>query len=338
MLIAGRLRVVAHQTETKRRGVLRRRLSACSTTTTVLPSVQLSTSFNFSPCETIIQQPASSSLQTMPAAAPPPLVLFKHVTAFIREQTGSQTQKQLLPALTEYVSKRTRSQHTEHDVSELIRKSHDGVRRFRLKVQKRKTVKAQWEALQERLKSSRLTPTRRAAIERDNAHVIAAHRKAAALNQSSREQAEERLVQALGELKEKCEQWTAETERQKEEEKKRKKVQKQEERAAKEEKAAAEREEKKQVEQEKREREAELRARQTDVRAMQALDAKARQLNLEKERVEEAERRKRIDGKVENLLDLLIAERQGKKRRKREEAEESESDKENQEPNGEWRV
>ena len=120
----------------------------------MLPSVQLSTSFNFSPCETIIQQPASSSLQTTPAVAPPPLVLFKHVTAFIREQTGSQTQKQLLPALTEYVSKRTRSQHTEHDVSELIRKSHDGVRRFRLKVQKRKTVKAQWEALQERLKSS----------------------------------------------------------------------------------------------------------------------------------------------------------------------------------------
>ena len=60
---------------------------------------------------------------------------------------------------------------------------------------------------------------------------------------------------------------------------------------------------------------------------MQVLDAKTKQMDSMKERKKEAERRERIDNKLEKVLDLLIADRGGRKRKKREEADESESDK-----------
>ena len=304
----------------------------------VLPSVYLFTPFEFSHAEAITVLHFSPSLQFMSVPNHTPLTLFRHVTDFIRAQNGSQTQKQLLPSLVEAVSRRTRAAHTEHDFSELIRKSQDSVRRFRSVVQRRKAAAAAYKAVKERLDNPRLKPETKAAIERDSAHIIRAGRRTPAPKQTTRGLAEERLVKALGELKEKNARWAAEAKQNEEEAKRRKREQKQEEKKAREEREAAEKEEKKKAEQERREREVELRTRQTDVRAMQVLDAKTKQMDLEKERKKEAERRERIDNKLEKVLDLLIADRGGRKRKKREEADESESDKENVEPEGEWQV
>ena len=78
--------------------------------------------------------------------------------------------------------------------------------------------------------------------------------------------------------------------------------------------------------------------RQTDVRAMQVLDLKAKQIDLEKGRQEEAVRRKRIDEKLEKALDLIIAKEGGNNSEQREEVEERDSDKENDEPASGWQV
>ena len=187
----------------------------------------------------------------------------------------------------------------------------DSVRRFRSVVQRRKAAAAAYKAVKERLDNPRLKPETKAAIERDSAHIIRAGRRTPAPKQTTRGLAEERLVKALGELKEKNARWAAEAKQNEEEAKKRKREQKQEEKKAREEREAAEKEEKKKAEQERREREVELRTRQTDVRAMQVLDAKTKQMDLEKERKKEAERRERIDNKLEKVLDLLIADRLG---------------------------
>lgn len=179
---------------------------------------------------------------------------------------------------------------------------------------------------------------RRAAIERENAGIIRAYNNRKILKTDKWTQAEERLVAALTALKEKNNVWAAEKEKVKQEDKERKGEQKKQEKKEKEEKKAAEKEEKQKAEQAKRDREAELKARQTDVRAMQSLDAKAKQLDLEKERQEEAARRKRIDVKLETLLDLFFDNEQHKKRQRRDETVESDSDKENVRPEGQWQA
>ena len=68
---------------------------------------------------------------------------------------------------------------------------------------------------------------------------------------------------------------------------------------------------------------------------MQALDLKAKAANAEMDRKEEAERRKRIDEKLEKALDMLISERGSRKRKRRDHAEDAESDKENVDPDDE---
>jgi DNA polymerase III gamma/tau subunit len=274
----------------------------------------------------------------MSGPARPPFTLYKHITDFIDRQNGSQTQKQLLPAIAEHVSTAKRMPQTVDSILTIIHKSQDDMRRFRLEVHRWKTGEAEWTTLQKTLENKRLTVARRAAIEMANARIIRAHDKRSgksAPKLDKRGIAEERLVKALNELKEKNVQWAAQAERDAEEEKQRKREQKREEKKEREEKKAADKEVKKQADQEKRNREAELRARQTDLRAMQSLDAKAQQVKLEKDKKEEAERRKTIDNLMITALKIFIDPQQGTKGRKRQRREEpvvSDSDKENIEP------
>ena len=48
----------------------------------------------------------------MSGPARPPFTLYKHITDFIDRQNGSQTQKQLLPAIAEHVSTAKRMPQT----------------------------------------------------------------------------------------------------------------------------------------------------------------------------------------------------------------------------------
>ena len=125
-----------------------------------------------------------------------------------------------------------------------------------------------------------------------------------------------------------------------------------EERKARAESKRAERKERKAKEadaqQEKRERtakqradERELKDKIRDQRALQSLTAAARQRLYEQAQMAALERAERIDNKMEHLIDLQTERLEGKRGRKRgrETApDESEEDKENVEPEGEWRV
>ena len=267
-----------------------------------------------------------------------PLVFFKRLVVFLNRQDGSQTLEQLLPSAVSFCSTDSTTPYTKEYISEVIRKSQNSVRRFRLRVEKRKRGIAAWEAVREQLANTRLNSAKRAKIERDNAAVIAAPHRPPAIKPTSHEQAEQRLVRALGELRARSAQRAAEAKRNEEEAKRRRKEERAAEKRERHAKAAAENERKKRDKQELKNREAELLVRQTDVRAQQALDAAARHQDLQKERIAEAQRRKAIDGKLQDVLDLMIVKLGGRKRKRSEEADESDSDKENVEPEGEWQV
>ena len=156
--------------------------------------------------------------------------------------------------------------------------------------------------------------------------------------QSGRIAAEKRLVDVLAELREKNARMGAE-EREAEAEAKREKAeQKAERKRARKERKATSREEKQLQTDQKQAQEEELKMRQTDVRALQVLNLKARQANMESDQHAEAVRRKRIDGKLEKALDVIIAERTGEVVASSEQEDDSDSDSENVDPVGEWPV
>ena len=274
----------------------------------------------------------------MPILPRLPLIVLTHITQYLASQDGSKTQKQLLPSLAEHISRRHSANNDVDSLSTIITKIQHEARRIRAVQKATAVAELHYSELQERLASTRLTAVRRAVIERENAGIIRAYNNRKILKTDKWTQVEERLVAALTALKERNNLWAAEKEKAKQEDKERKEEQKKQEKKEKEEKKAAEKEEKQKAEQAKRDREAELKARQTDVRAMQTLDAKAKQLDLEKERQEEAARRKRIDAKLETLLDLFIDNAQHTKRQRRDETAESDSDKENVRPEGQWQA
>jgi len=186
-----------------------------------------------------------------------------------------------------------------------------------------------------------MTPSRKQQIERESIHIIHAYEKRKVVLRTPQLIAQEKLVKALAELRERNVQYTRDRKRMESEAKQERKAKRREERKAREEKGAAEKAEKRAAEEKKKDEEQELKIRIRDQRALQSLESAAKVMDLETLQKQAAERTERIDGKLEKLFDLELearASRRGVKRARREEIVESEEDKENIEPDGEWQV
>jgi hypothetical protein len=271
----------------------------------------------------------------------PAPTLIKKITAFFAAQDGSETKKQLIPSLRAHLSTGRASAPTEDALSEVIRKLQDRVKRWNSKQHATEKTIAEYQALQERLASTRLTAARKATIEAESAPIIRAYKKRKQQKRTAQIVMEEKLVKVLAGLREKNKTWTEEREKVEAEQKEEKKAQKSEERKLREERAAAEKAERKAAEEKKKDEELELKTRIRDQRALQSLEAKAKVMDLETAQRRAAERAERIEGKLEKLLDLELqarANKHGGRRAMRDDAEESEEDKENIEPVSDWRL
>ena len=274
----------------------------------------------------------------MSIVTPPTLILLKHLTEFISQQDGSKTLRQLQPQLVEYIRQHSPTPYTAQELSNIVTKAQHGARSFRSANNVAEQTAANYKQLMDRVAAVRGQAARKDKLLKDNANIVRAFKTKKAPKPSKRTTAEMKLAEASAELRSRNSVTRAEVKEAESEDKAKKREVQQAEKAVRQAKTASKAELKRLQAEQCRAREEELKMRQTDVRAMQVLDLKAKQIDLEKGRQEEAVRRKRIDERLEKALDLIIAKEGGDNSKQREEVEEMDSDKENDEPASGWQV
>ena len=270
-----------------------------------------------------------------PRPLAPPITLLNLISSFLDGQDGSASASQLQPSIVDYLNVRYAVHHTLDSVAVMIRKAQDHVKRVRATEQATKVAEDNYAALQDALANSRQTAAKQAALKRKNAAVITEYKKRKKVKRDKWLGAEERLVDALTELKVKAANMTAQKRIDKQEAKRERQQKREEEKKAIEEKEAAAKAEKQAADEKKKEREEELRQKRRDVQASQSLALKAKAADSEADKQRKARREDAIDDAFLKLLQNLNEEheeRRGKRKRKREEEVESGSDKENIEP------
>ena len=193
-------------------------------------------------------------------------------------------------------------------------------------------MEADYKALQEKLASTRLTAARRAEYEKANAAIIRAYKNRKKVVKDKWTAAEERLVSAVAELRERNVKCAADEQLREAEDKLRRKAAKEEEKQARKDKEAAEKAERKQAEEQKKEAELELKTKARDERAKMLMDAKARTLNTDKQKAADAALQRSVNVEMKGLLHLMKLKLRAELGIVEEEKAEDESDKENVEP------
>ena len=303
----------------------------------MLPGAQLFTPSTHSQSEHTILFSRLSYIQIMSVSSQPTTATINRITAFIAVQDGSETAQQLLPSIRNRLATGRASPPAEEVILEMIRKVQANVKHWHEKESKKAKVEQQYAELQERMASSRMTASRKQQIQRDNIDIIHAYERRKVVLKTPQIIAQEKLVSALAELREKNILHSRERKRMEAEAKQQRKDKRREEKQARKEKEAAEKADKRAAEEKKRDEEIELRGRIKDQRALQQLEAAAKVMDLERKEKLAADRHAKLEESLQILVDSEIAKRglgRGQKRARREEIVESEEDKENIEPEG----
>ena len=240
----------------------------------------------------------------MSSFALPSIPLLKGITRCIDEADGAETYKELLPSILASLLAYLRSGHTDHSISEVIRKSRDRAKRLRGVLAKRETLIAEYNELQERLASRRMRPDRRAQLLTGNASLIRSYRQRKEIKEDARSKADQKLSAALIALKQRNRRRTEERAERVREAREEENERKAEEKRREEEKAEAQREEKQAIVEEKQARELDIRVRITDQRGLQLVDAKARKMDMEAQRVKDAELARKLHQEMREALAL----------------------------------
>jgi len=307
----------------------------------VLRCLQLFTPVSYNRYEHTIRFRRHSFTRIMSSPALPPLAHLKRLTTFIAAQDGSQTWKQLLPLMRGPLTPGRGLAPSEDDIVAIVRAVQQRVKHRHENQRRREAEAANAAVLQQQAVSLRPRARNTAPAQNSNAPASSRPRKAKKAETTAQTQTEERLVSALAELRERNVQYTEARKQAEAEERKAKRATRDEERKASKAKEAAEKAAKKAEAAKMRSDELELKTKLRDQRALQALEAKAQKLNWEKIEFEAAERAKRIDAKIEKVLDHEIEKfepERGQKRPREEADEEEEENKENIEPEGEWQL
>ena len=267
----------------------------------------------------------------------PPVTILNLLSTHIDAQDGSQTQKQLIPSLTLFVNNRTRSRQTEDAISALISKSHGRVKRRAAATEAYNQAVKQHTALQVALKTARQTEPRQTeprqtAIKQLNAHIIEAFNSKGEVVHNRGTAAEDRLIHALEQLKNRNKERAKQQKLDKQEEEKAKNEQREAAKKEKEEKEALEKAEKKEEERKKKDQEMELRIKRREKQAQQSLDLKAKAVDAERLRAELAVQQVAVNNALLLALGTWTESMQNKPPKKKQKTgreEKSERDKEN---------
>ena len=271
----------------------------------------------------------------MATVAPPPVVLLTRITAFIEAQNGGETVKELLPSLALHVSTPRAVPQTAESVSEIICVSQVHTKRMRERIHKREKAVGLHKELMEKAASTRLTVERRVNLLKAGAPTIRAFKTVKIVTKNARMMAEEKLTTAVAELRKRNNKAAADERQRVLDEKEETKQKKEEEKKVKEAQKAAEKAEKKLAEENKKAAELELRLRLTDERALQLMDAKAKKVNSEKQRLEDAAEQREATKLTKIALRMWIDQQPRQSvlsDEKDEETEENDDNKENIEP------
>lgn len=155
----------------------------------------------------------------MSSSAQHPLPLLKSFTAFYAEQDGSQTWKQLIPNMIDWLHPRRTERFTEQTLLSVLQKMRKRVSSLRGKKEEVKRAVADYEELKERMANTRMPASRRADYDRRNAHIIEAYNNRKEIKESKWDAEEERVVQGMDELVVKRREWREEKERKEAEDK-----------------------------------------------------------------------------------------------------------------------
>ena len=133
----------------------------------------------------------------MTTSAQLPLPLLKSFTTFYAEQDGSQTWKQLLPTMINWLHTRRTENFTEPALLSVLEKLRKRVIALRGKKKDVNRVVTDYDELQARMASTRMPASRKADYERRNAHVIEAYNSRKEIKESKWEAEEEKVVQGM---------------------------------------------------------------------------------------------------------------------------------------------
>ena len=214
----------------------------------MLPGAQLFTPSTHSQSEHTILFSRLSSIQIMSVSSQPPTATINRITAFIAVQDGSETAQQLLPSIRNRLATGRASPPAEEVILEMIRKVQANVKHWHEKESKKAKVEQQYAELQERMASSRMTASRKQQIQRDNIDIIHAYERRKVVLKTPQIIAQEKLVSALAELREKNILHSRERKRMEAEAKQQRKDKRREEKQARKEKEAAEKADKRAAE------------------------------------------------------------------------------------------
>lgn len=270
-----------------------------------------------------------------------PLAHLKRLTAVLEAADGSKTQKELIPLMRRSLSVGRASPPSEEVISDTIRAVQQRVKHRHDRQRKKEAEEARIAALEEQAVNTRARRRSSAAASDISTSASRRSNKVRKVEVTAQTRAEDKLAAALAELRVRNVNHTEEQRKLVAEEKKARAASKAAERKERKEKEAQEKKEQKEKTAAEREKEAELRESIRLANARGGLEAAAKKHSYEDEEREAQQRRKRIDNKLEILIDLeteALQAARGRKRAREAPDEESEEDKENIEPEGEWRV
>ena len=270
-------------------------------------------------------------------AAPyhPPLPILNAITAFIDKQNGSESAKKLLPHIAEAVSRAVAHHQTAETISELVERTHGRVKRMRETDAAAAKAASDFANYKEQREHIRRTPARLLAYDRINAAIIDAHKTKQAVKRDKYLTAEERLVCAYSNLRERGKMFAKARKDAKEAARNAKKVEREAKAQAKKDQEAAQKAERNAKKQADLDKEAELKEKRRITMSQQSLKLRDQAVVLADKAERAAELKEAIETELlrwlRNQNDASEG-RNGRKRKRSVRSVESESDKENVEP------
>ena len=277
----------------------------------------------------------------MPYAASVSVAHLKRITAVVEAEDGSKTQKELLPLMRASLPVGRASPPSEESIAETIRQVQQRVKHRRERQRKKEAEEAAIAEREAQAANTRLRQRSSTAAASTSTAARRQTKKAKTAEPAAQVRAEDKLVSALAELRARNVQHTKEHKKLVDEDRKAQAASKAAETKERKEKEAQEKKANKERTAKQRADELELTVKIRDQRARQSLEAAAKKHTYENEQKEALERAKRIDEKLEVLIDLETAAlkaARGIKRARESTDDESEDDKENVEPESNWQV
>jgi hypothetical protein len=238
----------------------------------------------------------------MSSSAQHPLPLLKSFTAFYAEQDGTQTWRQLIPAMIDWLHTRRTELFTEQTLLKLLEKLRKRVTALRGKKQELKRVVTNYEELQERMANTRMPASRRADYERRNAHIIDAYNERKEIKESKWDAEEERVVQGMEELVVRGREQKEQREKKEAEDKEARKRKVKEDKEEREAKRRKEKEDKRAAEEQIQKAAEERRAKLREKRASQLFELKQAKLDKKRLGAEDLELDRRVKREALSVL------------------------------------